>query len=172
MAKTHFKKLMNPNYLGSYSLEDGKDAVFTIKNVRQESVMGADGKKEDCLVCYFAESELPMILNATNAKMIAKVLGTPYIEEWQGHKIQIGIEKVRAFGDVVEALRVRKTLPKDTVIKCEECGKNITPSNGMSVEQLAAYTKDRYGKALCAKCATAQAQKAKQTDETEQEELL
>ena len=173
--KTHFKKLMNPNYLGAYSLEDGKDMVVTIKLVRQEAVTGSDGKKEDCMVCYFLEQNLPMILNATNAKMIAKLLGTPYIEDWAGHRIQVGIEKVRAFGDVVEALRVRKTLPKDIVIKCDQCGKNIAPSNGMSVEQLAEYTKKKYGKALCADCATRVAQggaKKVEKNEADEEELL
>lgn len=111
MALTHWKKLSNPNYLGAYSIEDNKDLILTISVVRQEEVIGPDGKKEECIVCYFSDSEKPMILNSTNAKMIQKLLGTPYIEQWAGHKVQIGVEKVKAFGDVVEALRIRKFLP-------------------------------------------------------------
>ena len=41
--------------------------------------MGTDGKKEDCIVCYWVEPQKPMILNATNAKQIQKLLNTPYI---------------------------------------------------------------------------------------------
>lgn len=165
MAKTHYKKLMNPNYLGAYSIEDGKDLVLTIQTVRQESVTGADGKHEDCVVCYFAENVKPMILNSTNLKMITKLLGTPYIEDWAGHKIQIGIEKVRAFGDIVEALRVRKNLPKTVVIKCEECGQPISDAYGMIAEDFAKYTKEKLGKSLCKACADkAASAKKEQTD--------
>lgn len=167
MAKTHWKKLSNPNFLGAYSLEDGKDLVLTIKTVRQEEVMGADGKKEDCIVCYFSDADKPMILNSTNAKMIQKLLGTPFIEEWSGHKIQIGSEKVKAFGDVVEALRVRKFLPKVTAIKCESCGGDVISALGMSADQLAAYTAKKYKKKLCAGCATEIA--SKQTEPAKQE---
>ena len=100
---THWKKLTNPLYLGAYSIEDGRDLILTISNVREEPVMGTDGKKEDCIVAYFSDADKPMILNSTNCKMIQKLAGTPYIEKWVGLKIQVGVEKVKAFGDVVEA---------------------------------------------------------------------
>ena len=167
MGLTHWKKLSNPNYLGAYSIEDGKDLVLTISNVKQEQVIGTDGKKEDCIVCYFTDAPKPMILNATNAKQIQKLLGTPYIEQWAGHKIQIGVEKVKAFGDVVEALRVRKFLPKNTDIKCEECKQNIIAANGMSADQLATYTQTKYGKKLCATCARKHAAAVTETKQPE-----
>ena len=110
MRLTHWKKLSNPNYLGAYSIEDNKDLILTISKVQQETVTGPDGKKDECIVCYFSESEKPMILNSTNAKQIQKLLNTPYIEKWIGHKIQIGIEKVRAFG---EALSIRCPVEQD-----------------------------------------------------------
>ncbi len=153
MSETHWKKLINPDYLGAYSLDPGKDMVLTIRQVKKEMVTGADGKKEECIVCYWQEEQKPMILNVTNCKMIAKLLKTPYIERWAGHRIQIGAEVVSAFGEKVEALRVRKTLPEETKIACEECGQFIAPAFQMSVSQLAAYTKKKYGKHLCAECA-------------------
>ena len=162
MSETHWKKLINPDYLGAYSLDPGKDMVLTIKAVRKEMVTGADGKKEECIVCYWQEEQKPMILNVTNCKMIAKLLKTPYIERWAGHRIQIGSEVVSAFGEKVEALRVRKTLPEDVKIACEECGQFIQPAFSMSPRELAAYTKKKYGKALCAECA--QAKKEQKND--------
>ena len=157
MSNTHWKKLANPNYLGAYSLEDEKDIVLTIARVVQEPVMGTDGKKEDCIVCYWKENEKPMILNATNCKTITKVTGTPYIEQWAGKRIQIGIENVRAFGDVVPALRVRKNKPRDTAqekpIPCEVCGQVIRPAFGMSVSQWVAYSNKQLKKAVCEDCA-------------------
>ncbi len=164
MAQTHWKKLTNPNYLGAYSLEDGKDIVLTIKMVRQEPVVGADGKKEDCIVCHWQENEKPMILNVTNCKAISKVAGTPYIEQWAGHRVQIGIETVSAFGATTDALRIRKTKPKavqDAPIACEDCGQVITPAFGMSASQWAAYSKEKMGRCLCETCANKAAEAKK-----------
>lgn len=156
---THWKKLTNPNYLGAYSIEDGKDLILTIGTVANETVVGVDGKKEECTVCHFLERGVkPMILNATNMKMITKLLNTPYIEQWHGHKIQIGVEKVKAFGEIVEALRVRNKLPverTEPLPKCEKCGGNIVSAKGMTPEQVAEYTKATYGQRLCGKCAAA-----------------
>ena len=104
MSETHWKKLINPDYLGAYSLDPGKDMILTIKQVRKEMITGTGGKQEECTVCHWAEDQKPMILNVTNCKMIAKLLKTPYIERWAGHRIQIGAEVVSAFGEKVEAL--------------------------------------------------------------------
>lgn len=168
MSKTHFKKLQNPDFLGTYALEDGKDIVLTIDYVRQEKVTGSDGKSEDLPVCHWKEQQKPMILNSTNIKMIAKLIGSPYIEDWSGKKIQIGSERVKAFGDVVDALRVRKSLPKQTAssapLHCEICGTVIEPAFGLTTEQLVLNTQKRFGKALCAVCAEAEANKAKDGD--------
>ncbi len=153
MSETHWKKLINPDYLGAYSLEPGQDMILTIKSVGKEVITGTGGKQEECIVCRWVEDQKPMILNVTNCKMIAKLLKTPYIERWAGHRIQIGAEVVSAFGEKVEALRVRKQLPEEKQIACEECGQFITPAFSMSATQLAAYTKKKYGKTLCADCA-------------------
>ena len=164
MSKTHYRKLMNPEYLGAYSLEDGKDIVLTIDYIKVETVTGTDGKKEDLPVCHWKEPEKSMILNATNMKMIAKVLGSNFVEDWSGRKVQIGTEKVRAFGDVVDALRIRRYAPKQTAtanaeLVCADCGKPITDAYGMSAAQVADSTNKKYGRPLCADCATAAAKK-------------
>lgn len=109
---THWKKLHNPDYLGAYALDPGKDIVVTIREVKNEVIIGADGKKEECIVAYFQGDVKPMILNATNSKSITKLLGTPYIEQWAGKSIQLYAAKVSAFGEQVEALRVRPKLPE------------------------------------------------------------
>lgn len=114
MTQTHWKQLVNPDYLGAYSLQPGETKVLTIASVTNEKVKGQGGKTQTCMVVRWIESEKPMILNRTNAKTIQHITGTPYIENWSGTKIMIHAEKVDAFGDIVEALRVKKekyTLP-------------------------------------------------------------
>ena len=150
---THWRKLTNPNYLGTYALEDGKDIIGTIKVVKEETVQNAQGK-EDKPVLHFVEKDLkPMVLNSTNLKAIEKVAGSPFVEKWAGVRIQIGAEKVAAFGTVTDALRVREFKPTVIEIFCDECHGLVKPSNGMSADSLAAYTKAKYVKVLCADCA-------------------
>jgi hypothetical protein len=110
--KTHWKKLVNPNYIGAYSMPtDGSNIVLTIKNVVREAVTGEGGKKEECTVAYFQEDSKPMILNRTNCKAIAAAYKTPYIEEWAGLKIEITVANVKVAGEVVEALRILPKVP-------------------------------------------------------------
>lgn len=114
--KTHHKKLANPNYFGSYAMPiDGKDVILTIDRVVQEEIINTDGKKSKEPVAYFrertnpvtGEPQKPMILNATNRKAIAKLAKSPYVEDWAGVQIQIYVDKVKAFGDIHDALRIR-----------------------------------------------------------------
>ena len=153
MSETHYKKLINPDYLGAYSLEPGQDMILTIKSVGKELITGAGGKQEECIVCRWAENQKPMILNVTNCKTISKMLKTPYVEKWAGHRVQIYASTTKFGGDTVECLRIRKDEPAVSEIACEECGQFISPAFSMSVTQLAAYTKKKYGKNLCAECA-------------------
>lgn len=104
---THWKKLTNPNYIGAHDLQPGQEVVITIKSVAQETIKGADGKEEQCVVAQIEGAKKPMILNKTNMKIIAKLLDTPYVEEWSGHKVKIYAAKVKAFGEMVEALRIK-----------------------------------------------------------------
>lgn len=165
MSETHWKKLINPDYLGAYSLEAGNDMILTIKSVKREMITGTGGKKEECPVCHWQENQKPMILNVTNMKSIAKMYG-PYIENWAGKRVQIYASTTKFGGDTVECLRIRKDPPEEVQIPCEECGQIITPAFSMNVSQLAAYTRKKYGKTMCAECA--KAKKEEQTDAAEQ----
>jgi hypothetical protein len=103
---THWKKLTNPNYIGSEILQPNQELKLTIEKVQKEQVKTAEGSQE-CIVAYFKGGQKGMIINKTNAKIITKVVDTPYIEQWSGKSIIIYAAKVRAFGEMVEALRVK-----------------------------------------------------------------
>lgn len=172
MELTHWKKLNNPDYLGAYAFQPGQDIIATIKYVHDEMVVGSDGKKEECTVIHFTETTIkPLIANVTNCKQITKLLKTPYIEQWSGQRIQLYVTPVKAFGDVVDAVRVRPFLPKveEQNIKCFECGNIITAAGNMNAQQMAAYTQKKYGRILCEACATKAAQMNKPQDENKGE---
>lgn len=162
---THWKKLMNPDYLGGYALTPGQDIIATIKSVGNEEVTGVDGKKEICSVIHFVEDIKPMILNATNNKTIAKLFKTPYIEQWCGRKIQIYTEKVRAFGEIWDALRIRPFLPVEQDLVCADCGAKIEAFGKTPAQVVAKHTLNTYGRMLCSECATRAAEANKPADE-------
>ena len=176
---THWKKMTNPNYLGAYAFEPGEEKTGTIAQVKQEMVTGADGKSEECIVCYFREQSLkPLILNKVNCKTIEKLLKTPYVENWVGKQITMCVKPVKAFGDTVDAVRVKNkaTGTKVPEIKCEECGQIIKGMGQYGSDFVAQKNKERYGKCLCIECGKkAQAEldkKAKvKTDPTETDDL-
>ena len=160
MGKTPWKRLTNPDYLGAYSLDDGNgrynDITATIQRVVVENVTGPDGKKEDCAIARFSERDIkPMILNATNMKTLEKLFKSKYIEDWSDKKIQIGVEKVKAFGDVVDALRIRNKIPVQAgqTPKCTDCGEAVQSVGGKPPAAIAKYTAEKYGRPLCGKCA-------------------
>jgi hypothetical protein len=155
MMPTPWKKLMNRNYLGSWDLEQGKDLVLTIKHAYNQDVDNQSGGKDKCLLIDFMEDGFkPLILNNVNCQSIEKALGSKYVEDWEGKKISMFVASVSAFGEVVDAIRIRTVAPKEQIIySCDECGKPIMPSSGMSSESIAQYTMKKYGKSLCADCA-------------------
>lgn len=149
MGETHWKKLTSPNYLGAYAFDPGEEKIVTIDYVTRETVTGPEGKTEECIVAYL-EGEKPLILNKTNCKAIERLLKTPYIEEWAGSRITLAVQRVKAFGDEVDAVRVKPKLPGEI---CEECGKEIRAGSGHSAAEVANLSMDKYGKKLCIECA-------------------
>ena len=168
MEKTHWKRLVNSDYLGAYSLNEGQEPVLTIKSVAQETVVGVNGKKEICTVCRFAEKEKPMILNRTNMKTITKIYESPYVEDWSGRKIQIFQSTTKFGGEVVECLRIRPFIPKSNdAVACEGCGciieDFVNPKDGKTLPArlVAERTLKTYGKVLCSECASVEAARKK-----------
>ena len=147
---THWKKLTNPNYIGSYAFQPGEEKPVMIKSVGQEEVTNPEGGKESCIVAHFVQDEKPLILNKTNCKTIEKLAGTPDIEKWPGVGIILYVQRVKAFGGLVEAVRIRPVKP----YICSDCGGVITGFKDRSHAEIREHTKKEYGRELCASCAT------------------
>jgi hypothetical protein len=111
--KTHWKKLHNPDFIGAYAFQPNQEIVATIAKANVENVTGSNGKSEQCMVVHFKEKDLkPLICNVTNSKAIARVAGSDYIEDWANVAITLFTTQVQAFGDTVQAVRVRTIAPK------------------------------------------------------------
>lgn len=112
----HWKALTNPLYLGSYDFQPGEERIVTVKDVKREMVKGQEGTEEHTIV-HFTEGYKPMIMNATNSKMLTNLSGSPYVEKWIGTSFKLVVIKIKAFGEFIDALRIKsekvvKTLPE------------------------------------------------------------
>ena len=110
--ETHWKNNFDYKFTGAYELAPGEEKTVTILKTCKEEVNSTDGTKKLCLVIYFKDAPKPMVLNKTNCKTIEKMY-TPFVENWPGKRITVFAAKVKAFGEVVEALRIRPTVPKE-----------------------------------------------------------
>lgn len=171
-TKTHWKKVVSdPNFLGEADFDEGEEKIATISRVAESvDVQTAEGKSKKAVV-YFAEQIKPMILNVARSKAITKVAGSPYFEDWIGTPVQLYIDpNVKAFGEIVSAVRVR---PRKPVIRkavtCADCGNDIQGAMGRGADYIAAYTKKKFGVCLCFGCAENRSKAAQEAEKANEE---
>ena len=135
---THYRKVFDSPYLSAADVVE--PISLTIARVTQE-VDKTKKSKDVFNTVYFVERDIrpgeklkPMILNATNSKTVARLAGTPYIEEWGGKRITVYVETGIKFGrDTVDGLRIKQAAARSAV----------TPDNAKLWENAkAAYKRD------------------------------
>ena len=143
---THWKKAFDSPYLGSWDLEDYKELILTIDHVKMEVTKGL---KENGLhnVAYFKEKKYkPMMLNATNCKIMKTLSGSYNIESWKNIRVTLYVlEGIKAFGGLHDGLRIREKIPtlpqlKKGDKKWNDAIKGIEAGT-VSVEQILTYYK-------------------------------
>lgn len=116
-TKTHYRKVYKSDHLGCADIEDfieaKKPLVFKIKEVKQEIGILVAGKRGDHNIAYFYEKIKPLVLNATNAKVVKTLsAGSPFIEDWKDILVEAYIdEKVKMKGEVVGGVRLKAHTP-------------------------------------------------------------
>lgn len=173
----HWKRAFNPDWFGGWCLPDGKDMLLTIAAVDQELVTGEKGAQEMCLVIHWKEDAKPMICNKTNAKMLEKLAGSAFMDDWIGLPVQLYFDPTVKFGkERVGGIRIRqkRTLAANSapvaLLLCSDCGQKIadTAIDGQTwpAAKVAAAAQKKYGRPLCWACVT-HLQKPEPTTEAE-----
>lgn len=112
-SKTHYRKVFKSDHLGIADLEDFLEEkvtlVFTIREVRQEIGVSVAGKKGNFNIAYFNEPIKPLVLNATNSKVVKNLAGgSPFVEDWKNVVVELFIDPtVKMKGEVVGGVRIR-----------------------------------------------------------------
>ena len=115
---THYRNVFKSDHLGIADLEDmiekRMDLIFTIKEVKQEFNVAVAGKKGNYNIAYFKENIKPLVLNATNSKIVKSFCGgSPFVENWKNVLIEMYIdESVKMKGEVVGGVRISPKQPK------------------------------------------------------------
>jgi hypothetical protein len=78
--------------------------LLTIAKVEIEDVDGKGARKP---VVYFRKAIKGLVLNVTNSKKIASVLGTAETDEWNGQAITLYRSETEYAGETVDCIRVR-----------------------------------------------------------------
>ena len=116
--KHHYRNVFKSDHLGSADLEDlieqGSNLIFTISHAKQELGAKVAGKKIDANVVYFKENIKPMVVNATNGKIIKSFTGSSFVEDWNNVVVELYIdENVRAVsGGTTQGVRIRPIQPQ------------------------------------------------------------
>lgn len=158
-------------YMGADDIDQSTEPVLTIRNLYRGKVTLSRGK-EVKNVLTFVEDKVaginevrPLIVNSTNRQTLKKLYGQVTANALEGKQIQLYIEHgVRnpSNGELTDGIRIRDKKPSaggkaKAAVKCAECGKEIAGAGNFTAEQIAAGSKQKYGKCLCMECA----QKAK-----------
>lgn len=86
----------------------GTGALATIRSLSQENVAKEGAEPELKYVLHFEEFEKPLVLNSTNAQIIAQITKQEDTDDWTGHKVVLYDDPNVSFGGkLVGGIRIR-----------------------------------------------------------------
>lgn len=114
----NYRKVYKSDHLGVVDLEEmlenGKQLIFTIKEVKQENAVVA-GNRGDFNIAYFIEPIKPMVLNAGNAGIIRGFSNgkSTDTDNWKNIPIELYVDSnVKMKGQIVGGMRIKPIQPK------------------------------------------------------------
>lgn len=123
MTKTHYRKAFNSPYIASADIVE--PMTFTISHVNLEQHHAQKKKDEWFNTAYFKETEIrpgekmkPMILNATNSKMMAQITGASFIDDWRDVRVELYVDpNVRQIGGGTgDGVRLRPAPQRPSIV--------------------------------------------------------
>jgi hypothetical protein len=158
-----WEKIIDPNFISAELIgEAGAEKVVTIKDIDFAECYDEKTKQKVQKQSVFFEETKPLVLNKTNSKKLKKLFSPNSDDprEAIGHKIVLKVERIRAFGKEVDAIRIQEYSEE----KCPVCGKAILPYAGKSVAQIKEISQRNLGEIMCGECMK---QKAKENKKDE-----
>ena len=116
---THVDLMYPSKYIKCVDL-GGKDCDLTIERIAYgEELQCEGGHKKSKHVMYFKSAKKALVLNVTNARLVAAALDESDSLNWIGKRITLYPTTAKFKGKMVPAVRVRETAPKQDKPKRE-----------------------------------------------------
>jgi hypothetical protein len=107
---THWRLMFPTDFLAAPEFK-GKDVALTIKAVSVDELpVAGKSTKDKRAVVRFEETPKKLVLNKTNAKTIARLLGNE-TAAWVGKRVTLYPTTTKFGPDTVDCIRVRDALP-------------------------------------------------------------
>jgi hypothetical protein len=113
----NYRSVYKSDHLGVIDLEElienGKQLIFTIKEVKQELGVFVAGNRGNFNITYFKENIKPLVLNATNANTVRKLAGgSTNTDNWNNILVELYIDNsVKMKGQIVGGVRIKTQKP-------------------------------------------------------------
>lgn len=120
-TKTHYRKAFDSPYLSSADIVEPTTLTIGRVSLRPDLTKKT---KDEFNTAYFVEKEIrpgealkPMILNATNSKVMRSLANSPFIEDWADIRVTIYVDGAVRFGkETVEGLRISPHKPEKPLL--------------------------------------------------------
>lgn len=107
---SHWRLMFPTEFLAAPEFK-GRDVTLTIASVNMDELpIAGRSDTERRAVVRFKETKKKLVLNKTNAKTIAKLLG-PLTVEWMGQRVTLYPTTTKFGRETVECIRVRDKAP-------------------------------------------------------------
>lgn len=102
----HINEIKNSKFLKKEDVGEG--VIVTITDCTEENTAKEGSTPEMKWALHFRELEKPMVLNSTNAQIIAKITGKDDTDDWIGARVELYSDPSISFGGkLVGGIRVR-----------------------------------------------------------------
>ena len=120
----HYRYGGNITHIGVEALPAGRDITVIVDRIAYVNNELINGKKQDAWICWFKKNDyfkLPMVLNSTNRKRLAKLAGTDYLETVKDLPVILTKEMDRIPGESEKdwCLRISKIKPTNNKQKLD-----------------------------------------------------
>lgn len=128
----HYRNAFKSDHLASADIEELQEnnngkAILTLQKVQYFEGRSVAGRKMDrSLIAFFVQDVKPMVVNATNAKILAKLIGSSNVNTWLDLvlNIELYVADTTMKGQRTTGIRIKATLP--TVTKPTITGERFT----------------------------------------------
>lgn len=143
----HYRYGGNLTHIGIECLPNGKDITVVIERIEFKESETINGEKKPAWVAHFAKNPyftLPMVLNSTNRKRLARLAQDPYLERVKNLPVILTQEMDKAIGGGKDwALRISLQKPRNTPQQQVQVEKPILTSSSNNWGDIVKWLQDK-----------------------------